>query len=436
MTVTANINSNFTLRPSSIALLSQFTGAVGGWSLRNIGVPSNYGGNVVRVRRSSDDAEQDFTASQVAGSGLTDWVNEDVVLYSSDFSSGVDTFTINTGVTGSAPESVAGVDNAIKVTSDASSGQHFVNMAGPFNADGSTVHMTYDYYIPSSNTAVDGVRLWNGFGVEGSADGVVLDAWTTETATITNTSGNNLRFQLLDGGSISFAGTSGDVAYFKNIVITQTDANGAAVTVYDQTGNGKHWTTTTDSEQSLVVEGGSLVVNTNGQPGFKFDGVDDEYPDVISFDGEKDFYFIAVDQKAVYPVDANTRGALFGDGVNMYVRYTDSLSGEVEARLRNSADNALFTADEGVATAGDDVLRIVEFHNGSDELVVASNNNDSVAVDSSGYDGQLAVDCAVGSRRNSDFYGGIICEMIICTNDNASNRDDIKQKINSYYGVY
>lgn len=46
--------------------------AAAAYSLRSVN--SNYAGSAVRVRRSSDDAEKDFTASDVSGSVLVDWV--------------------------------------------------------------------------------------------------------------------------------------------------------------------------------------------------------------------------------------------------------------------------------------------------------------------------------------------------------------------------
>ena len=50
--------------------------AAAAYSLRNLS--ASYTGNVVDVRRSSDDAVQSFTAAEVADGTLTNWVNEDV----------------------------------------------------------------------------------------------------------------------------------------------------------------------------------------------------------------------------------------------------------------------------------------------------------------------------------------------------------------------
>ena len=52
------------------------SGAAAAYSLRY--VSSSYSGNVVRVRRSSDDTEQDFTPTEITDGSLLDWVNTDL----------------------------------------------------------------------------------------------------------------------------------------------------------------------------------------------------------------------------------------------------------------------------------------------------------------------------------------------------------------------
>jgi len=54
-----------------VGLLDQYTGAAAGYSLRRLSVNST---NVVRVRRSSDNAESDFTADEITDGTLLAWV--------------------------------------------------------------------------------------------------------------------------------------------------------------------------------------------------------------------------------------------------------------------------------------------------------------------------------------------------------------------------
>ena len=62
--------------------LDTASGAAAAYSLRNLS--TSYSGNVVDVRRSSDDTEASFTAAEVAGSTMVDWVNTDVDVTTSD----------------------------------------------------------------------------------------------------------------------------------------------------------------------------------------------------------------------------------------------------------------------------------------------------------------------------------------------------------------
>lgn len=59
------------LRQTSVAplLLDTYSGAAAAYSLRSLSLA--YGGSVVRVRRSSDNTEQDFTAAQITDGTLT-----------------------------------------------------------------------------------------------------------------------------------------------------------------------------------------------------------------------------------------------------------------------------------------------------------------------------------------------------------------------------
>jgi hypothetical protein len=73
-TTTAAIDSIGTLYsiiPSRDLLLYQYTGAAAAYSLRSLSAGTVY---VVKVRRSGDDAESDFTASQVSDEALAAWV--------------------------------------------------------------------------------------------------------------------------------------------------------------------------------------------------------------------------------------------------------------------------------------------------------------------------------------------------------------------------
>ena len=58
--------------------LDTASGAAAAYSLRNLS--TSYSGDVVDVRRSSDDTEESFTAAEVADGTLLDWVTNDITL--------------------------------------------------------------------------------------------------------------------------------------------------------------------------------------------------------------------------------------------------------------------------------------------------------------------------------------------------------------------
>ena len=58
-------------RAGFVGLLDEYTGAAAGYSLRRLSVNST---NVIRVRRSSDNAEADFTATEITDGTLLSWV--------------------------------------------------------------------------------------------------------------------------------------------------------------------------------------------------------------------------------------------------------------------------------------------------------------------------------------------------------------------------
>jgi hypothetical protein len=73
-TTTAAIDSIGTLYSSVVnpqALLETFTGSAAAYSLRSLSASTT---NVVKVRRSGDDAELDFTATEVSDGTLASWV--------------------------------------------------------------------------------------------------------------------------------------------------------------------------------------------------------------------------------------------------------------------------------------------------------------------------------------------------------------------------
>jgi len=155
-------------------ILDEFTGAAAAYSVRRLS--STYTDGLIRVRRSSDDTEQDIgfdSNGDLDTTALTTFVNEDVDIYTSDFTSGNEDMAEVNG-TGADGQSVAGVDDAYKFTLSGGAVAHYTRTNSAFDKVNS-YDVSFDYYIPSGQT-IDGIRVRTGTTSDGEYDQTTLDA--------------------------------------------------------------------------------------------------------------------------------------------------------------------------------------------------------------------------------------------------------------------
>ena len=408
----------------STLLLDVYPGAAAAYSLRALSA-SNIDQPVVGVRRSSDDAEQDFTAAEVADGTMTDWVNTDVVQYTSDFTSGNEDLGEENGV-GTDGETIDGVSDAYKFTLSGGSQVHQA-IKGGFNSN-NLFSISFDYYIPSTNSKVDGILV--GFVGGTTSAETTLDSWTTISVNSYNSSsGGNLFFRARDGGSVTID-ADGDVFYLKNIVITQTTADGHVVTWYDQSGNGNHATQATAASQPKIVDAGVLV-EENGKPAVDFDGVNDSLTNNTSLLGGLDsFSFVSV---------AQWKGGVFNklytesDGVSTSNRFEirkDGANPRIDwlVGVRVQTTNSFLTIDNQHLVS---VYR--DGANGGEAYI--DNNLDATIPSSTATinieNGVIGTDVDGGT-----WFNGGVQELIIYPSDQSANRTAIEQNINEHYSIY
>ena len=230
--------------------------AAAAYSLRSVN--SNYTGSVVRVRRSSDNAEKDFSDVSL----IADWVNEDVVTYQSDFSSGTDGWSSSGGnatLAGNV-DTIGGLDNNLKVVLLENNSRHFFFKINP--TVNKPLKISGKFYIPSTNSHLDG------FSIKNTATGTLFksfsspntDTWIDFSLEYTPTA-SNLTFVPTNLGSEIFNDIGADdVIYLhSNLTITQLTADGHVTTWYDQSGNGNNATQSTASSQPKIVDGGAYL---------------------------------------------------------------------------------------------------------------------------------------------------------------------------------
>jgi hypothetical protein len=411
--------------PTFSGILDTYTGATAGYSVRRL--TNTYTGGLIRVRRSSDDAEQDIgydaNGEDMGIFGLLDFVNEDVNQYTSDFSSTED--LTETNGTGAAAQSVGGVDDAYKFTTITGTGQMFANTS-PFSGKGggNSFRIQADVYLPSTNAEIDKVRIWTGYGTEIFTDVTDTDTWTSIDETITITSGSTLRFQAYDGNDLTPTTTEANVFYLKNIVVTQTTADGHVTTFYDQTGNGNHATNSTASEQPLIVDGGSIIYEgaTISRPAIRFDGTADALEFTELNLGDNSWFINAVynstrtslEDYLMYGDSGNTRIRMYPTTARIYVSNV-SYSFTIDSH-RNTQQLFTFEAD---ASRG---------------LSVYQNGTQKGAEQTIG-SGDSFDPSSFGQSQSTRTINGLVQEILIFNADQSTNRTGTEGNIDNYFRI-
>lgn len=268
LSMTGGLNS---ARPVSIfakqdRLLNIYPDAEVAYSLDKL--DKNYEGSAVRVRRESDNEEQDigFVSDLFDSASLETFVTEEYDLYTSDFSSSGGTNGLGqSGTTITTNYTIGGVSDAARFFVAAEhSGQSFSTLS----CAKETYSVTCDVYIPSSNVAIDKVTVWTGYGAETWGTTEVKDEWVTISGEVEVTQGAVIRIQALaSSGSINLPTLESDeVFYIKNFNVTTTATNAYVTTWYDQSGNAVDATQSAASRQpKIAVQGAYLgyVENIN-----------------------------------------------------------------------------------------------------------------------------------------------------------------------------
>jgi len=395
-------------RAGFVGLLDEYTGAAAGYSLRRLSYNTT---DVVRVRRSSDNAEADFTADEITDGTMLNWVNADVVQYTSDFTSTENLFESN-GI-GAAAQSVAGVNNAYKFTLSGGNTTHLCGILGLQAGVGYTV--SFDYYIPSTNGKVDGIRVRNLVANTGFN---VLDSWQSETVTTTSSPSNDLFFQALDGTAVTID-ADGDVFYLKNIVVTQTTADGHVTTWYDQAGSNDA-TQSTAANQPKIVDAGVLV-EENGKPAIDFGTISENKCLTVNTSPITN-NFVTIVHNIIYK--SNKNQVLLALSNSNYIIITATDAGKL--KYVNSNDDMISTTNVGSFQ-----LSTIDINDG--KLYTNNLEEDNVTT-ASGATSRYVIGNYTGTSGNE--LEGYVSEIVTWQTAQTSNRVGIETNINNHYNIY
>ena len=311
--------------------LDQSSGAAAAYSLRNLS--ASYTGDVIKVRRSSDNDELDFSASEITDGTLESWVDTENIFYSADFSTGIGgwfepypygtlTYNVDTDDDGSG---VPPSDNWLKIECNAVGGRIYFSGNTALNNDiaslgGGDYMLEFDYYNPDSSFSFSNIYIsseptqyWGAVALSNGSGSYSQTLILTEAEAVGIT---DFRF-----GSTS--DTSGRTLYIKNLKITKTDANGYVKTWYDQSGNDNRATQTTPAYQPKIVSAGALITE-NSKPAIQFDGTDD----YLTFSGITSIHPWTITEVKKRPT-AGTNGPMVSSSVTPtvypYWQFTDDI---------------------------------------------------------------------------------------------------------------
>lgn len=393
--------------------------AAAAYSLRNLS--SSYTGNVVDVRRSSDDAEESFTADEVADGTLTDWVNTDVVKFSSDFSSSLNGFIVDASDTALAGQTFEGESGVMKHIPSTLSASHRVRRLSTIPRS-SIVSLKVLVYIPSANTVANGAQMRNAAG-ELIAATSTTDEWVEIEATgTTGSDGSSGTFAIhaTSGGDRLFTGNGTDAIYYKNVSVTVTSADGFVSKWYDQSGNDNHATQGTEASQPKIVDGGTLVSG-----GMRFD----------------DNQFLQT-----------TNTFTYGSGTTLSTFLVNSSDGDENAYLfRFAANYIVWNAIDGTRKVSAGANANAGKVTGDEELWTTISELNTAGGTSNFYvDGTLAAaaDAPIGTNVVSparklniggsgvtSHWNGTVNEIIFYDSDQSDNRTAIEANIVDHYGI-
>ena len=424
--------------------LDQATGAAAAYSLRSLkasGTDVTTSGDtdgdttgkyVVQVRRSSDDAVQSFTASEVADGTLEDWVNTDVTVYQSDFSSGANGWNGASVVTlvggeDGVSDGTTSKDNVLKLIKNQDSQAYIARDQGVIA--GLTYTVSGSLYAPSSNTGVDGILIKDGIAGGSlsnypsgylTASGVWTDFSFSYTATVSGDQRINMGISSLGSNpNGSSAGSAGDVVYISDLQFVETTSNGHVKTWYDQSGSDNHATQTDPTKQPKIVDGGNLLKDSRNNPAIDFDDVDDTM-DLTSDLVTGGAYSVI----AYHEFNAPTM-ILKGDLNSPRIRSTGTTNYQVNSYSPDVSSNFTVASTQGLVSFIKDT----------------GNNGRLYADGTESSSGQQAIGSGsapfttLGAQVSDGPGDGKLVEVIYYESDQSDNRTAIEANIGETYGI-
>jgi len=413
LAATWDILKGYSGRDTDLGIARRFGGATAAYSLRDIGAMN---GHVVRVRRNSDNAEENFSANQVASGALADFCSTPL--------------TVGTAVNGT------GSFNNYTFTANGNTGFDADNSGGgtgsagfPYTfKNGDVIIVTYTVTNFSSTSSLSPqIRGTNATDSVTSiaTGGTIFTANGTYTDTLTATA---------DGTHLMFADGNTGSYTISNFAVTSHKTDGLVEIWYDQSANFRHAIQETATNQPKIVSAG-VVIEINNRPAITFDGsdnfleVDGSSSDVsnevaYSFSPSGDFGMFIVSKQSVGNVmDSRDAG---GDGIFLQ----QSSSTTTRFRYNGSSNNIDVTATRDAQHFNTMTL---------DGTTLSASIDGGTAVTKTVTAGvSTTKNLVLGkafSGNNSNFLDGEMQEAIFYENSVASEKSEIETDIDNFYSI-
>jgi hypothetical protein len=343
---------------------------------------------VVRVRRDTDNAEQDFTASGISSGALVDFATSGNGVFAN---TGYESFT-NASASGFTASNTGSTGFAVSDILDGVSGD--------------AVLVSFDIDITNGSPSISLRNALSGGAV--ASNSVNYTSSGSKTATLTAT-----------GSYVGVGFTEGDAPSSFTVSNFKVLGNGFVETWYDQSGNGRNAVQATAGSQPKIVNSGSLVV-LSGVPALSFDGSSDLFTVTgFAFSPSGDFLAVTVSKIS----NGNLIDTRDGGGDGFFLQQGSTF------RHRYNGDGAINISGNDqhiVATSELNGTTLTAYKNG------ASAGTDTVTAGLS-----TTTNTTIGrvSFTAVNYVAGSIQEIILYDADKSANRATLETNIINHYGI-
>ena len=443
-------------------LLDTYTGAAVAYSLRQL--RTAYTGSAIRVRRSSDNAEQDinFVGGDLDTQSLLDFVGYNLFSYSEEVNQTAYTKSqLNTTGTPpyldveTAPDSTLTADKLIENTASSS---HYIRRAS------GTILNSTDYNISVYLKQGERTKVQITSGVSGTTESCDIDltngtisnntfantpvvtseanGWYRFSVTITSgltSTTNGFTIALDNGTTTSYLGDGTSGAYVWGFQLTESSSvlpytktvatvagNGFITTWYDQSTNANNSTQATAASQAQIVSSGAVITDPNTGK-ISTTWTTDSYSLTTSISPNTRYLSIGVINRTANTINIASLGTGGLGGVNgqqplLWVATTGALRSDMSSTVTHGTNT-----NTGAF--------IITSEKNSSDLKSAYINGSALATTATQVSA-AGTNFIYFGRTGTNTTSGGYAEYVYWDSEQSANRIGIETNINTYWNAY